>query len=248
MKTKPTFIRIPALCCLLAAVAAMAFPAAARAAITTSGNFKTGSPTPTLSITTPFSLTITSTGSVQNLFFDEWVTSDGSPTSATPSPGNQTLSYQINGGTTQTVVLDGMWDNVGSSGPGFTPNDGYVFFLNNIAVTAGQTLTFFPAAFTFASGGSGFNQPPSLFTGNAFVTTSSGVALSGMASVNTVPEPSTWALLGIGAGLLSLALSPVKGRQESVLIRNPPARNGREDAGQQKVRHGRQTAHQVLPR
>ena len=182
----------------LLAVLGLFAPCATRAAVTTSGNFQTGTPVPTLAFTNPFTLTITASGNASYLVFDEWVTSDGSQTSATAST-NQTLSYQINGGTTQSIGVSLLYDNLSRTVGAATANDGILSFGGSIAVTAGQTLTFLPSSATFASGGTAFNPPPSAFTGNAFLIDGSGTAYSALGSVGAVPEPSTWALLGIGA-------------------------------------------------
>ena len=43
-----------------------------------------------------------------------------------------------------------------------------------------------------------------MFTGNAFVTNGSGTRLGANGSVGVVPEPSTWAIIVVGAGLTGL--------------------------------------------
>ena len=180
----------------------------ARTAITTSGNFKTGTPTPTLSITTPFTLTISTSGDIVAVAFDQWVTkSDGTRTPAQTSPSGQAVSYQINGGPIQMMAIAELTDNTSNTQGALLPNDGYLYLETQITVTVGQTLTFLPGTTTFASGGANFNPPPAAFTGNAFVADGNGVALSGNTSVNTAPEPTTCAIVGLGvAGLLGLFL------------------------------------------
>ena len=191
---------------LLGALATLAAASAGRASILTTGNFQTGTPTPTLSLSTPVTLAITASDNVSGLVFDEWVTNDGTQNTAFTSPRPQTLSYQIDGGAVQTVGVGYLVDNLAGTVGDVTANDGYLVLNGFLFVTAGQTLTFLPGSLTFGSGGAAFNPPPVVFNGNAYVDNMTGNALSGPASVNVAPEPSAWALLGVGVGALGLSL------------------------------------------
>ncbi len=184
------------------AVVALVSPAV-RADITTSGNFKTGSPTPTLNITAPITLPITASGNLNYLDISNWVTNDGTQDNTSASPSGQKLSYQINGGAIQTIGVSYLYDNDQSFGAA-TVNDGLLNFSSILAVTTGQTLTILPGTFTFASGGSTFNQPPADFTGNVFVASTSAARLSPSVSVGAVPEPATLGVIGIPAALALL--------------------------------------------
>lgn len=191
---------------LLAATLATLITPSARAAILTSGgaSFQTGTPTPTLQISAPITLTITTSGAVRLLAFDEWVTSDGSQ-SLVSSPSVQTLSFTL-AGTAGTATINFLADNQNDTTGSLTANDGYLFFSTGIAVTAGQTLVVRPGTFTFGANAAFNPNTPTAFTGNVFAANNSGVALSGLAPAGNVPEPGTWALLVVGAGALGLAL------------------------------------------
>lgn len=169
--------------------------AGSHAAITTSGNFVSGSPTPTLSITQTFSLTVTTTTSLRYLIFDNWVTSDGAQSSAlSTNPPTQFLFYTVNGGSEQQVAVSSLIDNFAGNANSLTTGDGLLTF-NPLSVTSGQVLTFKAQSFTFTSA-AGFNPNiPANFVGNVFATDLNGN--SGTTSV-AVPEPAS-ALLGLVA-------------------------------------------------
>jgi hypothetical protein len=185
---------------LALATAAMLLSPAARADIVTSGNFKTGSPTPTLNITSSFTLTVSTTGSASYLDLSQWVTNDGNSTQTSAFPNGQTISYQINGGSAVTASVSILTDD-DAAFAAITANDGLLQFSPALAVTAGQTLTFLPASLTFSSGGTNFNQPPADFTGNVFLVSGGAARLSPNVSV---PEPASLAVLGIPTALVLL--------------------------------------------
>lgn len=162
--------------------------ASASAAVITSGNFNSGSPAPTLEITSEISFAISVAGDLRGIAFNEWVTSDGAANTATVAPFGQTISYRINGGVSQIFTpVNSVIDNAASPANGLTANDGYLFLFNTISVFPGDSISFQPGTFTF-NATPGFNSAvPALFNGQAFVIDGAGRALSGLVSV---PEPS----------------------------------------------------------
>ncbi len=156
-------------------------------------------------ITQDINFTITTSGSVRDVVFDEWVTSDGSSEaffSGSISPN--LLSYSLNGGATATVQLSIFRDNEIISND-ITPNDGYLFIGTTVPTTLDDVFTVKAATFTLAANSlpAGFNpQAAQTFTGNAFLTTTLGDRLTANTSVGAVPEPSR-ALLLLG-GLSTL--------------------------------------------
>lgn len=167
-------------------------PVIGGAAVTTSGDFSDGSPTPTLNITAPITFTITTNGTVQRLIFDEWVTDDGTATTLTVATPTA-LSYHINGGATQFTTVVGLTDNQHTPSGALSANDGYLSFFP-ISVTAGQTLTILAATIAF-NADAAFNQPPFMLGGDARLTNGSGTAISAPVSI---PEPSVTILGGLG--------------------------------------------------
>ncbi len=183
-------------------------PLAVNGAVLVSGNItSTGG---SFAITEDITLSITGTGGVSGLIFDEWVSSnDGNNTSLSFS--SATLQYQINGGGLQSVGLNALRDNLATTINDVTPNDGYVQF-NTISVNPGDTLTLKVGSWS-VSGSSAFNpQAVQNFTGNVFAYTGSGVRIS---TDSVVPEPREYGMLA-GAGLLGLAIWR---RQKAALAR-----------------------------
>jgi len=179
-------------------LAMLAVSAAASAAIVTSGDFKTGSPTPTLAISADIEILITITGSAGAMVFDEWVSSDAETTVLMVDPQTE-ISYKINHGVTQTVPVHGLVDNYyEATGNVLTDNDGYLFF-TGIPVNAGDVLTILGGqSITFAANPTS-NDLPASFTGNVGILNLADDAISGWVAV---PEPSA-ALLG-AVGVLAL--------------------------------------------
>lgn len=187
----------------LALVATLGLAQVAPAAVVTSGaaSFDTGTPTPTLSITAPLIFTITRSGTVSDLVFDEWVTNDGNQTYV-DTISIQTLSYSLDGNS-GTVSVNRLFDNLSRTQSTITPNDGYIF-VDDINVVAGQTLTILPGTFTFGYDPTFNPGLPTYFSGNVFLVNENGNLLSGLTAA-AAPEPSTWMLLGLGASAAILA-------------------------------------------
>lgn len=182
--------------CLFNTLAALVAPSL-HADILTSGNFQTGTPTPTLNVSAAFTSNVTATGGISSLALDEWVINDG--TGNSDAGGNTSLrtwSYQIDNGAIQTFLVSGLIDNSVTVRGALTPNDGELYFNAGIGVSAGQTITFFPTTLTFSAVSPLFNPPPARFVGEVFGINSNGQRLTANAQV---PEPSIWAMLGVGA-------------------------------------------------
>jgi hypothetical protein len=169
----------------------------APAAVVLSGNFNTGTPTATLTITNDIVFTITVTGIARGVVFDEWTSSDGHNDLVV---NTQPINVVINNVTTN-ITSYALHDNFASTSGSLTPNDGYLDFTSNfLAVTAGDTYTLKAGSYQFSPTPGAFNSPLNnrIFTGNAFVFRSqTEAALSGPTSVGpNVPEPSA-AILGL---------------------------------------------------
>ncbi len=170
----------------------------ANAAVSVSGNFISGSPTPRLEVTNEIVINVISSGTASYLVFDEWVISDGNSSTAFASSG-QNLSYNLGGGSL-TRNLNSLTDNLANNVGSITENDGYLIF-GGISVTAGDVFTVETSSYTFGPD-TGFNNAisGSTFSGNFFLTDSSGSFLGGTAPI---PEPSVALLSGLGLlGLL----------------------------------------------
>ena len=86
-------------------LAVLAGAPVARAAILTSGNFKTGTPPPVFTITTPMTFVIAPSGNVALPVLDEWVTSDAGASTAYALDATQQFSYRLDAGPIQTAAL-----------------------------------------------------------------------------------------------------------------------------------------------
>ena len=92
--------------------------------------------------------------------------------------------------------------NLNSTSGSLEPNDGYLLFNATFAVDAGNPLTLSAGTYALAAA-SGFNpQATQTFTGNLFVGNVTGVQVSNLVPAGNVPEPGTWALLGVGVATL----------------------------------------------
>ncbi len=188
----------------LAAFLLLATAQIGSSAIVLTGNFSTGTPKPTLTFQEDLTFTVTGTGNVTFLIFDEWTTADSSATSLTPSPSPQNLAYQLNANSATSSNIITFADNTAATYLGVTPNDGYLS-IAPIAVITGDTFTVKAGVYTF-NFSSGFNPllsgADSIFTGNVFLKSNSG-SISNLVNVPaSVPEPSALLLSGLGAQTL----------------------------------------------
>ncbi len=190
---------VPAL--VVACVAALTLPA--QSAVIISGGINVNGGTGSLEITHDIEFTITTSGFTSTLVFDNWVgASDGGLNAVLDNPA-ALLSYRIDGGTTQTTAINGLYDNHHALGL-IDQTDGFLLF-SSISVVAGQTVTIPAQTHTF-SGNSDFNgNAVQVFTGDVFLSTTSGAVRSSAVSLSSVPEPSEWAAAA-GVGLLGFAV------------------------------------------
>ena len=188
----------------LAVAAACTLPVAAHAAVTTSGgaSFDSGLPTPRLTITAPISFTVTTNDFNLSYFvLDEWVTSNGSEHQVNVSPSSQTFAYTLNG-VAMTTAIGNFSDNLGRTFGSITANDGFFFLSGQPTINVGDKIVIQPATYNFTSNTAFNPNIPTTFTGNAYLAGTDGIAETGLVSVGAVPEPSTWAMMGVGvAGL-----------------------------------------------
>lgn len=142
-------------------------------------------------------LTITNAGTFQALYFDDWVTSDGT-LSRIITFGTPNLTYQLNGGASAILALSNFTDNLSFSFSGVTSGDGFLVFASPLAVAINDVFTVKAQTLTIPAGvlPSDFNpQANQVFTGNAFLADESSFErLSVLTSVGAIPEPSTIAL------------------------------------------------------
>ncbi len=183
---------------------------AAAAGACVAGNaaiFITGDPSidapVTVQSTTELSFTITASGSVQYLVFDNWVSTPDTDNNVLS--GSMLASFQINGGRAETRYAYGLNDNITFDAGSFTATDGYIVFYPGIAVEPGQVLTISPFTLTFnGEPGVHFNLPAGgTFAGPFFLADRSANPLSGL--VTPVPEPAEEAALA-GLGLVAFGL------------------------------------------
>lgn len=181
----------------LAALAALASCLPLRGAILFLGDFQTGPPQPTVSITTKIDINMLTSDSVRTLIFDNWVISDGSDSSVynAINAQSQTLSYQINNGPTENAIVQFFRDNINFNTGDLNPGDGYFYFQNAIPVLAGDVLSFKPGTLKFTYD-PGFMTPPTNFSGPFFATNSLGYTITN--STFSIPEP--------GYGIFALLL------------------------------------------
>lgn len=181
---------------VILALLAAALPS--QAAIVLSGNFTTGTPTPTLTITEDIEFTMVSSGTSGLLVFDEWTTSDGSSTYLSNEPDLQTFFYSINGDPDTVGYISGLVDNNVTASGDLTANDGG--FYMEFTANAGDKVTIRAGSFTFVGGGAGFNADLNgkTFSGNAFFLGVGGDSNTRITNIVPVPEPSLTMLCAIG--------------------------------------------------
>jgi len=176
----------------LALVAALFVLPQANGAIVISGD--PGAGTGVFTITEDITINVTLTGDMRNLIFDEWVANDGSQQGGYLSPSS--FDYTINGGSLQTLNNFRIFDNYNNNFAALTENDGYLLFDSVISVTAGDVLVLKAGTWSMPAL-PGFNPDAlGVFSGNVFITSTSGTALS------AIPEPSSALLALLAGGLL----------------------------------------------
>ena len=160
-----------------------------------------------INITHDITVIVTVAGSASFLALDEWVIYDGKITyGSLGSPtASQFFQYSLNGSPNKIGdSLNDILDNVPFGA--VTANDGLLLFDDSSfgnALTVGQTFTLRAGSFDVRTV-PGFNpQATQTFTGNVYLTNSSGVRMSANTPVGAVPEPGT-ALLGALTGLTLL--------------------------------------------
>ena len=138
-----------------------------------------------------FSIPSTYTGTLNNLVFDEWATSDGGRTRLVPV-GPKQLSHQITGqGELASKDIVYLYDNRAAVAGDINQNDGF-FTFQAIDASSMETITFLPATYSF-TWVNGFNPDLEglIFTGNVFLADHSGNQIG---SAVAVPEPATFLL------------------------------------------------------
>ena len=167
----------------------------------------TASTAGSININHDITVIVTVAGSASYLALDEWVINDGTTTNAVvgTSTTAQFFQYSLNGSPNKTgASRNDIFDNAPFAA--VTANDGLLAFdslSSGNALTVGQTFTLRAGNFGVIAA-AGFNsQATQTFTGNVFLTNSSGVRMSANTPVGAVPEPGT-ALLGALTGLTLL--------------------------------------------
>ncbi len=164
----------------------------------------TSSSTGSLQITEDITFNITTAGPVRYLVFDEWVSSSDGSLTGTPNPAPPVpaipITFSLNGGADTTAgPFINLIDNVDTTLLSITPLDGVFLFGTNIAVTSGDSLVIRAGTFTLPLVANFNPATTQTFTGNTFLTTPTGLALTGS---TPVPEPSTGLLVGLMSVIL----------------------------------------------
>jgi hypothetical protein len=177
-------------------ICALAATATSRAAISVSGNFQTGSPTPTLSIEWDIEFAITKSGQVAMLVFDEWVTSDGNLNNAHPASSSSLVYHIVGQPDDQSVGVLHLADNLTFDSGNVTEHDG-VLALYDLQVAEGDVLIIrMGQTFTFNPTGDFNSNLPTSFTGSVFLADYLGVSMS---EIVQIPEPSSLILGALGS-------------------------------------------------
>lgn len=171
---------------ILTTVTALAFTSfSGGAAIILTGN--PGQAGGTLQSDAELTFTLTSSGDIYAIIFDNWVSADDGRLNERFGTGS--ITYRIDGGSPATVSgTVGLIDNVVRAIGSVSPRSGALAFDGgSIPASAGQTITFSPFTLSLTSD-SNFN-PLALgsFTGNVFLIDTGNDRIT--PSIAAVPEP-----------------------------------------------------------
>jgi hypothetical protein len=145
---------------------------------------------------------------VRYLVFNDWVTSDGSPSRSGSFTGGSnssfgSIGYLVN---TEPVVfrpISGIVDNNGATTGDLTPGDGYIEIRTGFDFESGDTVTFPAQSWTFDFTGTTNPQIIQRFNGGVFLTNSSFEQIS---ELSIVPEASNFVSI-LGVFSLCMAVS-----------------------------------------
>lgn len=183
---------------LLAALACAALPSARAAILITAPTTTT---TGSLQITAPFTLTISTAGDLRLIALQNLVaTGDGTDNASIMTPA---LAYSING-VAQANTATALNDNIGFTYGSINPRDGYLNLALNPLLAVNDKVTIQAGTYVLSATNNYNPLTTGTFTGGLFVADDYGTRISDIVPAGVVPEPGTWALVGVGAGLLGV--------------------------------------------
>ncbi len=153
----------------------------------------TSTATGSIQFTEDIAFTITSTGFAQVFVFEDWVASDGTPSTSLMLPE---VYYSLNGGAPFQIATT-LYDNLAATDGDMSANDGYLFH-NAIAVQVGDILTIKQGSYTLKQAMDFNPAVTQTFTGSMFVANPDGIAIS---NTVPVPEPAPLALVLMSSAL-----------------------------------------------